>query len=353
MSDSIIIALDGMGGDHAPESVVEGAHLALKRHPNLRYIIFGDNTRILPLVAQFSGLKDRVNVSHTDDVVAPDAKPSAALRQGKKSSMQLAIDAVKNGQARGIISAGNTGALMAMSKLSLRMLPTIQRPAITTTIPTMHGRCVMLDLGANIDCTPQILCQFAVMGDAFARAVLDHPNPSVGLLNIGAEEVKGHETLKEAYQKLKETPSINFHGFVEGDDITHGTVDVVVTDGFAGNVALKAMEGTAKFITSSLKNAFQSSILGKIGYLIAKPALQSFRQTMDPRQHNGGVFLGLNGITVKSHGGADAEAFANAIHVTAELIKDDVNGRIIREMQKAHLGVSVETQQAVEDAGAA
>lgn len=337
MDRSITIALDAMGGDNAPGSVVEGAALALRKLPELRFQFYGDNTCILPLLEAHERLKACSEVIHTDDVVSADAKPSIALRQGSKSSMRLAIDAVKYGRAEGVISAGNTGALMAMSKLVLRMLPNINRPAIATVLPTLKTPCVMLDLGANIDCDARTLCQFAVMGDAFARAVLGVASPAIGLLNVGEEEIKGHEALRNAYQTLRNTENLNFYGFVEGTDIGRGCVDVVVTDGFTGNIALKTMEGTAHFITSSLKQAFKGSWRGRLGYMLAASALAPFRQKMDPRQHNGGVFLGLNGITVKSHGNADAEAFAHAIGVTYELIAHDVNGKIIEELHNASL----------------
>ena len=337
MDQTITLALDAMGGDNAPYSVVEGAQIAFARHPNLRFMFFGKQEKIQPLLDQHPALKAQSEIVHTEDYVASDAKPSVALRQGSKSSMRLAIDAVKHGKADGIVSAGNTGALMAMSKVVLRMLPKIDRPAICATLPTVKGRLVMLDMGANVECDAKTLCQFAVMGDAFARTVLGIASPSIGILNIGEEEIKGHGMLRDAYAHLKSIPSLNFHGFVEGTDIGKGTVDVVVTDGFTGNVALKTLEGTAKFITTKLKAAFRSNIFGKIGYIVARPALKSFQRSMDPREHNGGVFIGLNGITVKSHGNADGVAFSVAIKMAYELIKDDVNGKIIDELHRAHL----------------
>lgn len=326
-----------MGGDHAPASVLEGASLALKSHPGLGFRIYGDEAKIQPLLEQYPNISQHSEIIHTEDMVAADAKPSVALRQGTKSSMRLAINAVKAGEAHGVVSAGNTGALMAMSKIALRMLPNINRPAIASALPTLKTPCVMLDLGANIDCDAKTLSQFAVMGDAFARTVLGITSPSIGLLNIGEEEVKGHENLREAYQILDQAENLNFHGFVEGTDIFNGVTDVVVTDGFTGNIALKTIEGTASFITTSLKTAFRRNPLGMLGYLIASPALKPFKRKMDPRQHNGGVFLGLNGVTVKSHGNADGEAFAHAIQVTYDLIVHDVNGKIMDELHRAHL----------------
>ena len=342
----ITIALDAMGGDHAPHSVIDGAALALKRQPNLRFRIYGNEAKVRPLLDAHSKLKANSELFHTEDVVASDAKPSVALRQGTKSSMRLAIDSVKNGEAAGVVSAGNTGALMAMSKIVLRMLPNITRPAIASTIPTLKHPCVMLDLGANIEADAKTLCQFAVMGDAFARTVQNVASPSIGLLNVGAEEIKGHEELKLAYQTLQKAGNLNFHGFVEGTDIFKGTINVVVTDGFTGNVALKTMEGTANFITTSLKKAFKSSLFGKVGYLIATSALASFKHKMDPRKHNGGVFLGLNGITVKSHGNADAESFATAISRAYELISEDVNGKIIEELNRSGIQAALGTSPA-------
>lgn len=326
-----------MGGDHAPASVLEGAALALKSHLDLGFRIYGDEAKIHPLLEQYQNLRQHSEIIHTEDMVAADAKPSVALRQGTKSSMRLAINAVKAGEAHGVVSAGNTGALMAMSKIALRMLPNINRPAIASALPTLKTPCVMLDLGANIDCDAKTLSQFAVMGDAFARTVLGITSPSIGLLNIGEEEVKGHENLREAYQILDQAENLNFHGFVEGTDIFNGVTDVVVTDGFTGNIALKTIEGTASFITTSLKAAFRRNPLGMLGYFIASPALKPFKRKMDPRQHNGGVFLGLNGITVKSHGNADGEAFAHAIEMTYDLIAHDVNGKIMDELHRAHL----------------
>ncbi len=337
MAQRITIALDAMGGDNAPASVVEGANLALKRFPDIHFQFYGNEEAVRPLLDGFPRLRGAAEIFHTDDVVSSDAKPSVALRQGTKSSMRLAINAVKNGDANGVVSAGNTGALMAMSKIVLRMLPNISRPAIISYMPTAKSACVMLDLGANIDCDAKILCQFAVMGDAFARAVLGVTSPSIGILNIGEEEMKGHESLRDAYQILQDAENLNFHGFVEGTDIFKGVTDVVVTDGFTGNVALKTIEGTADFIVGGLKHAFKNSLFGKLGGMIAWPALSPFKKKMDPRFYNGGMFIGLNGITVKSHGNADGVAFSKAIEVAYNLVIHDVNGKIIDELHRAHL----------------
>lgn len=337
MNQSVTIALDAMGGDHAPASVIDGAALALRNHPAVRFILFGDDTRIRPLLELHPTLKARSEVVHTLDVIASDAKPSVALRQGTNSSMRLAIDAVKDGRAHGVVSSGNTGALLATAKMVLKTLPGINRPALASVLPTLKRSCVMLDAGANIDCDARTLCQFAVMGDGFARSVLGITSPSIALLNVGTEEIKGHDTLKEAYHALKRVKNLNFQGFCEGTDIGRGNVDVIVTDGFTGNITLKTLEGTAHFVAHSLKNALESSIWGKLGYLIASPALMPFRQKMDPRQHNGAGFIGLNGITVKSHGNADAVSFAHAIDVAFDLIQHDMNGKILEELANASL----------------
>lgn len=340
MDQGVTIALDAMGGDHAPASVIEGAALALRRHPTVRFLLFGDDNRIRHLLDLHPALKARATVVHTVDVVASDAKPSVALRQGVNSSMRLAIDAVKDGRAAGVVSSGNTGALLAMAKMVLKTLPGINRPALASVLPTLKHSCVMLDAGANIDCDARTLCQFAVMGDGFARSVLGITSPSIALLNVGTEEIKGHDTLKASYHALKNAKNLNFQGFCEGTDIGRGNVDVVITDGFTGNITLKTLEGTAHFVATSLKRALQSSVLGKLGFLIASSALAPFREKMDPRQHNGAGFIGLNGITVKSHGGADGIAFAHAIDVAFDLISHNVNSKILEELDRAGLDLA-------------
>ena len=320
-SDSLNIALDAMGGDRAPEMVVKGANIARQRFPNVKFLFFGDETRIAPLLRRYGALGKTSEVRHTDKVVASEDKPSTALRAGRGSSMRLAIDAVQAGEAAGIVSAGNTGALMAMAKFVLRTLPGIDRPAIASFFPTLRGESVMLDLGANLSCDAENLVQFAVMGNVFARTVLGILRPTVGLLNVGSEEVKGHEAVREAAALLKSTPLPGeFHGFVEGDDIARGTVDVIVTDGFTGNVALKTLEGTTKLYAEFLRRSFKSSMVASLGYLLARPALNALRVRTDPRRYNGAIFLGLNGVAVKSHGGTDALGFANAIGVAVDMI---------------------------------
>src|SRR6266446_10357443 len=309
-----------MGGDHAPAMVLRGADIALTRYPAARFLLFGDEARISPLLARLPRLAGAARVHHTDEAVADDAKPSQALRGGRQSSMRLAIDAVRDGRADGVVSAGNTGALMAIAKFVLKTLPGIDRPAIATFFPTRRGESVILDLGANIECDAENLVQFALMGDAFARTVLGLVQPTVGLLNVGSEDLKGNDAVRAAGAQLRGgmTP-IRFHGFVEGDDIAAGTVDVIVTDGFTGNVALKTAEGTVKLFSEFLEAAFRHSLMARIGYIFARRALRNLRLRSDPRRYNGAMFLGLNGIAVKSHGSADAFGFANAIGVAIDL----------------------------------
>ncbi|MDD9876772.1 MAG: phosphate acyltransferase PlsX, partial [Magnetovibrio sp.] len=274
-------------------------------------------------------------IRHTTDVVGGADKPAVALRAGRQSSMRLAINAVGTGEAAGIVSAGNTGALMAMAKFVLKTLPGIDRPAIATYFPTLRGETVMLDLGANVECDANNLVQFAVMGEVFARNVLGVAKPTVGILNIGVEDLKGNESVKAAAGILRETDlPIKFYGFVEGDDVGAGTVDVVVTDGFTGNVALKMAEGTAKFIGSTLKQALTSSLRAKIGALLAKPALNELKMKMDPRRYNGAMFLGLNGICIKSHGGTDPIGFAHALQVAVDLTENSINESIKADFAK-------------------
>jgi len=335
VSDSITIALDAMGGDGAPGIVLRGAEIALQRHPELRYLLFGAEGEVRPLLAKLPRLSEAATLFHTSEVVAADAKPSLALRTGRQSSMRLAIDAVADGRADGIVSAGNTGALMAMAKFALTMLPGIDRPAIASFFPTQRGESVMLDLGANIECDAENLVQFALMGDVFARTVLGLVEPSVGLLNVGAEDLKGNDAVRTASARLRlaMTP-IRFHGFVEGDDIAAGTVDVVVTDGFTGNVAVKTAEGTAKLFTEFLEAAFRHSLMARIGYIFARGALQKVRMRCDPRRYNGAMFLGLGGIAVKSHGSTDAFGFANAIGVAVDMKVNGFLGKIRVELAR-------------------
>lgn len=338
MTKEIVLALDAMGGDKAPDMVIKGANIARVRHPQVRFKFFGDSKVIDPVLNRFKRLKPVSSVHHAEEVVEDDLKPSVALRQRRKSSMRLAIDAVKAGDADGIVSAGNTGAMMAFAKLSLRTLPGINRPAMVSVFPTERSECVMLDLGANIDCDSVTLVQFAMMGEVFARNVLGVREPTVGLLNIGTEELKGNETIRQAAAMLREADlPIKFHGFIEGNDIAAGTVDVVVTDGFAGNVALKTAEGVAKLYIEYMRSAFRRGLLSRIGFLLARPALRALRDRVDPRAYNGGTFLGLNGVAVKSHGGTDHKGFANALSVAVDMIEQGVNPKIIEELERVNL----------------
>ncbi len=347
MSAPVTISIDAMGGDHAPEMVVEGVRLAHVRLPHVRYLLFGDEARVEPLLDRCPELRGVCTVRHTPEAVSGDAKPSQVLRTGRRSSMWLAVDAVAKGEAAGVVSAGNTGALMAVSKFVLRMLPGIDRPAIAGLFPTERGETVMLDLGANIDCDANNLVEFAVMGEVFARHVLGLEQPTIGILNVGSEDMKGNDAVKAAANRLRDSGlPIRFHGFVEGNDICAGTVDVVVTDGFTGNIALKTAEGTVKFYSSFLRQAFQNSILAKLGFLLAKQALTKVKVRTDPRRYNGAMFLGLNGIAVKSHGGTDAFGFANAVGVAVDLVAHGYNDRIRKEFDRLKTAEAPPSQRA-------
>ena len=347
MSEPLTIALDAMGGDNAPRVVIKGANMARRRFPDVRYLLFGDEARIRPLLKRRARLRAACTIVHTDSVVTSDAKPTVALRQGRKSSMQLAINAVRDGDAAGVVSAGNTGAMMAMAKIGLKTLPGIDRPAIAAIFPNRRGESVMLDLGANVECDANNLIQFAVMGGVFGRSVMGLFKPSVGLLNVGSEAVKGHDDVRQAAALLQDSDlPIKFHGFVEGDDIAAGTVDVLVTDGFTGNIALKSIEGTVRLYTEFLRKAFRSSLSSRIGYVLARRGLRKLRARVDPRRYNGAMFLGLNGIVVKSHGGTDAFGFANAIGVAVDMAVNGFNDKIIKELAVHRLGDAAMTRAA-------
>lgn len=321
-----------MGGDNAPKSVLRGATIAKRRYPDLEYLIFGDESRLGPLMKRMIRLRKACTIIHTPDIVSPKEKAATALRNGRNSSMRKAIDAVRDEEAAGVVSAGNTGALMAMSKFVLKTVPGIDRPAMASFFPTFKGETAMLDLGANIECTARHLVQFAIMGEMFSRTVLGSLCPTVGLLNVGSEEMKGHDELRDAHAILKES-AIAYRGFIEGDDIAAGTVDVVVADGFSGNVALKSAEGTAKLINEFVRQTFKSSLLAAIGYLFARSALMKLRSRVDPRRYNGATFLGLNGIVVKSHGGSDALGFATAIGVARDMISNGFIDKMAKEFK--------------------
>jgi glycerol-3-phosphate acyltransferase PlsX len=325
------IAIDAMGGDTGPAVMLAGAARAHDRRNDLQFLLFGDKAQVRAELDKHAGLKDAVEIVHCDDVIAGTERPSQAIRRAKTTSMGRAIAAVKSGQAQAALSAGNTGAMMAMSKLALRTMPGIDRPALAALLPTLgENDLVMLDLGANTEADTQNLVQFAVMGAAYSRVVLDLERPRVQLLNIGTEALKGTDALKEAAAILRDADylGMRFDGFVEGDKISRGDVDVVVSDGFSGNIALKTAEGTARFVTDLLRRAFTSSVRSKIGFLISRPATELLRHHLDPNNHNGAVFLGLNGIVVKSHGSANAKGVANAIGVAARMAREDLTRKI-------------------------
>ena len=328
MSETFSLAIDAMGGDQAPLIVLDGIVLAAERHPDARFLLIGDEDKLRPLLAERKQLAKSCTVRHAATVVGPEMKPTAALRL-RNSSMRLAIDAVANGEAAGLVSAGNTGALMALAKIVVKTLPGIDRPAMAAIAPTSRGDIVMLDLGANIQSDARNLVEFAVMGDVFARTVLGLPAPTIGLMNVGSEELKGDERVREAAELLRLSHiAPQFYGFVEGHDIAAGTTDVIVMDGFTGNVALKTAEGALKLMGDLLRPIFTGSLLGKLAYLLARPGLDRMREWLDPRRYNGAVMLGLNGVVVKSHGGTDAIGFAHAVDVAMDMVVHGFNAKI-------------------------
>ena len=332
------IAVDAMGGDEGVRVMVEGAALARRRHDRFKFLLVGDEARIKAALDNHPNLRGASEILHCDDVVAGDERPSQALRRAKTTSMGLAINAVKTGDAGAAVSAGNTGALMAMAKLALRTMPGIDRPALSALLPTLGDNdLVMLDLGANTECDVRNLVQFAIMGAAYSRIVTGQEAPRVRLLNIGTEETKGTGDLQTAAAQLKAAAaelSMTFDGFVEADKIGRGDVDVIVTDGFSGNIALKAVEGTARFVADLLRRAFTSSLRSKVGFLVSRPATELLKHHLDPNNHNGAVFLGLNGVVVKSHGSASALGVANAVAVTARLLEENLTERIMADLAR-------------------
>lgn len=331
----VVLALDGMGGDHAPDVVVNGADIARIRYPDTTYLLFGDAAKLKPLVDKRKGLAAALEIVAAPDVVSADDKPTFALRRRRQSSMWLACQAAAEGNADSVVSAGNTGALLAISMFAMRMLEGAHRPALASFLPTSRGETVMLDLGANLECDADNLAEFAVMGSVFAQVLLGLDAPKVGLLNVGSEEVKGHDELRQAAAWLRRDGApVNFHGFIEGNDIGAGVVDVVVTDGFTGNVALKAIEGTAKLTFLFVGDAFRTSTFAKIGYLFASGAWKKLRKRVDPRRYNGGVFLGLDGVCVKSHGGTDQLGFAYAIGVARDLVRYEYKNKLVEGLAK-------------------
>ncbi len=341
MASSPRIAIDAMGGDIGPAVMIAGMARARRKDRSLRFDVYGDEARIAPELAKHQPLVEATTIHHTTDAIEASEKPSQAIRRAKTTSMGMAINAVKEGLSDAALSGGNTGALMAMAKLALRTMPGIDRPALAALLPTLGSSdLVMLDLGANTECDAQNLVQFAVMGSAYSRTVLGISKPRVKLLNIGTEELKGTGELKEAAGLLREADylPLRFEGFTEGDRLSRGDVDVVVTDGFSGNIALKTAEGTARFVTDLLRRAFTSSFRSKAGFALSRPALNLLKVHLDPNNHNGAVFLGLNGLVVKSHGGANYKGVANAIGVAASMVRNDITRKIGEDLDnfRAH-----------------
>jgi glycerol-3-phosphate acyltransferase PlsX len=352
MPQKVRIALDAMGGDIGASVVIPGAAISLSRHPDTEFLLFGDRALIDAQLAKHPAMKAASRVIHTDVAVSGHDKPSQALRRGRKtSSMWLAIDAIKKGEADVAISAGNTGALMAMARFCLRMLPGIDRPAIAGVWPTARGDSVILDVGATIGGDAQHLKALAVMGSAMASVLFDLERPTVGLLNIGTEEIKGREEIREAAELLRklDLPQMKFIGFVEGDGIGQGAADVIVTEGFSGNISIKVAEGTARQISEFLRAALARTWRARIGYLFARTAFKALRDKLDPNKSNGGVFLGLNGVVVKSHGGTDAEGFAYAVDVGYEMVHYDLLTKINQMLNRdgSVLGPAPAAQEAV------
>ncbi|WP_181707182.1 phosphate acyltransferase PlsX [Chthonobacter rhizosphaerae] len=341
MAQAMIISVDVMGGDHGPSVVIPGCDLLLSRRPDVRFALFGDEAVVRPLLDKHPRVREASTFTHCEVTVGMDEKPSQALRHGRRtSSMWKAIEVVKRGEANVAVSAGNTGALMAMSKICLRGLAGIERPAIAAIWPTLRAESIVLDVGATVGADAQQLMDFAVMGGAMARALFQVESPTIGLLNIGVEEMKGNEEVRAAGQLLRESnlPNLTYMGFVEGDDIGQGKVDVIVTEGFAGNIALKTAEGTARQVGAYLRAAMSRTLFARIGYLFARTAFQRLRDKMDPRKLNGGVFLGLNGIIIKSHGGTDAEGFASALDLGFDMVRNDLMAKINADLSVYHRG---------------
>ena len=319
-SKNIKLAIDAFGADNGEQVIINGCDLISKKF-DIFFIFVGNKTIIDSFIKKSKNIK-KYYIINTSNFVKPDEKGSEALRSGKNTSMRIAIELVKDGKADAVVSAGNTGALLSIAYIILRTIEGITRPAMTAYFPTKNGETAMLDLGANIECDSKNLIDFALMGSAFSRIVLKSNNPSVGLLNVGVEAQKGNSVLQEAASYLSSPDNnINYFGFVEGDGIAEGNVDVIVTDGFSGNIALKTAEGTSKLVTLLLEKSFKSSIFSKLGYLLAKNGLRKMKDRVNPSKYNGAVLLGLNGIVVKSHGNTDAEGFSNAVKVGYEMVK--------------------------------
>lgn len=337
------LAVDAMGGDHAPEIVLAGLEIAAIRHPKVRILLIGDQEVLESSLKNYPKAAEICTVRHAPESIPMEMKPTAALRV-RGSSMRVAMQAVASGEALGVVSAGNSGAMLALAKIIVKALPGISRPAMAAVQPSARGDVVMLDLGANILCDARNLVEFAVMGEAFAQAALALKAPAIGLLNVGSEELKGDERLKQAAERLRDSVlADSFYGFVEGHDITAGVTDVVVTDGFTGNVALKTGEGALKLAFGLLKSVFESNWLTKLGYMLVRPGLRRMREWIDPARYNGALFVGLNGIVVKSHGGADSEGFASAVDVAIDAVENNLNAKIRHRLdQLGMLGQAAE-----------
>jgi len=343
------LAVDAMGGDRAPDMVIQGLEYAAERHPAARFLLVGDEPALNRLLSAYKRARGACTVRHASEIISSDMKPTAALRS-RQSSMRLAIDAVATGEAAGVVSAGNTGALLALAKIVIKALPGIDRPAMAAIVPSARGDVVLLDLGANVQCDVRNLVEFAVMGDVFARTVLGLTAPTIGLLNVGSEELKGDETVRDAAEILRASHiGPQFHGFVEGHDIAAGTTDVVVTDGFSGNVAAKTGEGAMKLIGEFLRQVFTSSLAAKIAYLLVRPGLDRLREWLDPRRYNGAVMVGLNGVVVKSHGGTDAQGFAHAVDVAMDMVIHRFNDRIREDLGRIGPQANAVTSNNVRD----
>ncbi len=334
---SSTLSIDAMGGDFGPQVTVPASLTCLKKNPDLKLIMVGDETVLNELLAQaFVDYKGRISVQHASQVVEMDEPPQKALKNKKDSSMRVALNLVRDGVADACVSAGNTGALMATARFVLKMIPGIDRPAIISTMPSVFGHTHMLDLGGNVDCNAEHLYQFAIMGEEVVKAVEGIEKPKVGLLNIGEEDMKGNEQVKAAAKLLENSP-LNYIGYVEGNSINAGTVkvDLIVTDGFVGNVALKSIEGAAKMIGSKMKDAFSRNLFTRLAGLAAYPVLRAFKDSIDPRLYNGASFIGLRGLVIKSHGGADALAFETAIHLAEVEVAQDVIRKIGEKVEIA------------------
>ncbi|WP_081811253.1 phosphate acyltransferase PlsX [Hyphomonas beringensis] len=335
MAKGTILAVDAMGGDNAPDVTVEGAAAFLSARKEAFVRLHGDEAKLKPVMAKYSSVADRMEIVHTEDVITSDMKPSQALRRGRNSSMWNALEDVKEGRANAAVSAGNTGALMAISMLVLRKMDGVHRPAMTAAWPTLRGRTVVLDVGANLEADAAQLVTFAIMGEAYARAILGIERPTIGLLNIGSEEMKGHDEIREAHELLRGSElDLDYQGFVEGDDISSGKVDVIVTDGFTGNVALKAGEGVARMLGVRVREALTGSLFSKLGAVLAMGGLKNLRSQMDPSNVNGGVLLGLGGVSVKSHGGTDGRGFARACQLAADLATSHYRDEVATNLSK-------------------